>query len=325
MVSIPFGLLAHRFGRRTLILVGLGCLTAASLAFIWAPTYPWLVTARFAQGLGATAIWVGSLTVVADLSPSGSLGKSLSWITGAWSLGFVVGPALGGLGSVRFPFVLYAVLSGVAFLAALIALPETGRPGVRTTLAGVVRILKRPAVLASAGATFSLSFYYGTIEAFVPLMISARGAGRAWIGLLFTIAGLPAIVLPQISGRLADRFGDRRVVIAGLLYGAALNAGSLFLLDRIPLWALFVLIGLVEVLIYVPAVALLHRDVEKDDRVFASGSHSYAFSAGFFAGPLLGGALLPRGGESMLFIMLTATMVAGIVIVLVARDRAPVR
>ncbi len=325
VVSIPFGLLAHRFGRRSLILVGLGCLTVASVAFIWAPTYPWLVTARFAQGVGATAIWVGSLTVVADLSPSGSLGKALSFITGAWSLGFVVGPALGGLGSVRFPFILYAGLSGAAFLAALIALPETGRPGVRTTLPGVLAILRRPAVRASAAATFSLAFFYGTIEAFVPLIIAARGVGRVRIGLLFTIAGLPAIVLPLIICGLADRYGDRRVIVAGLLYGAALNATFLFLLDRIPLWPLFVLIGLVEVLIYVPAVALLHRDVERDDRVFASGSHSYAFSAGFFVGPLLGGLLLPLGGDPVLFVMLTATMVAGVAIVLRTHDRAPAR
>src|SRR5713226_375441 len=114
LVSIPLGALANRYGRRTLILVGLACLTAASIGFIFAPTYAWLVVARFAQGLGATAIWVGSLTVAADLSPSASMGKSLSILTGSWALGFVVGPALGGLGSVRFPFVLYAALSAAA-------------------------------------------------------------------------------------------------------------------------------------------------------------------------------------------------------------------
>jgi len=52
------------------ILVGLACLTAASLGFVWAPGYQWLVVARFTQGLGATAIWVGGLTLAADLSPA---------------------------------------------------------------------------------------------------------------------------------------------------------------------------------------------------------------------------------------------------------------
>lgn len=319
VASIPFGALANRYGRRALILVGLACLTAASVGFILAGSYPWLVVARFIQGLGATAIWVGSLTVAADLSSSGSMGKSLSIITGSWSLGFVVGPALGGLGTVRTPFVLYAVLSGLVLVAALAGLPETGRIGVRTTLAGILRVLRRPPVLASAAATFSLSFFYGTVEAFLPLMVSAAGVTRANIGLLFAVAAMPAVALPRLSGHLADRIGDVRLIVVGLLFGAALNASFLLIFGRVPFWVVFFLVGLVEVLVYVPAVALLHRDMDRDDRIFATGSHSYAFSAGFFLGPLIGGALIPLGGYALLFGTLTVVMSAGIACVVRAR------
>ncbi|SRR6266704_167877 len=322
LVSIPLGALANRYGRRTLILVGLACLTAASIGFIFAPSYAWLVVARSAQGLGATAIWVGSLTVAADLSPSASMGRSLSILTGSWALGFVVGPALGGLGSVRFPFVLYAALSAAALVAGLALLPETGRPGVRTTLAGILGVLRLPSVLASAAATFSMSFFYGTVEAFLPLMVNARGVGRGGIGLLFMIAGLPSVVLPQLTGRLADRLGDRRMIRYGLLYAAVLNASFLLLIERLPLWVLFVLVGVVEVMVYVPAVALLHRGMERDERIFATGSHSYAFSAGFFLGPLLGGLLVPLGGYALMFAMLTVVMLAGVVVAAAARGRA---
>ena len=234
LASIPFGVLANRYGRRALILVGLACLTLASFGFIVAEAYPWLVVARFIQGLGATAIWVGSLTVAADLSTSGSMGKSLSIITGSWSLGFVVGPALGGIGTVRTPFVLYAALSGLALVAALFALPETGRLGTRTTLAGILRILKRPPVLASAAATLALSFYYGTVEAFLPLMVSAAGVDRVDIGLLFAVAAMPAVALPRLSGHLADRIGDVRLIVVGLLFGAALNASFLLIFGKAP-------------------------------------------------------------------------------------------
>src|SRR6266704_5596622 len=313
LVSIPFGALANRYGRRTLILVGLACLTAASIGFIFAPSYAWLVVARSAQGLGATAIWVGSLTVAADLSPSASMGRSLSILTGSWALGFVVGPALGGLGSVRFPFVLYAALSAAALVAGLALLPETGRPGVRTTLAGILGVLRLPSVLASAAATFSMSFFYGTVEAFLPLMVNARGVGRGGIGLLFMIAGLPSVVLPQLTGRLADRLGDRRMIRYGLLYAAVLNASFLLLIERLPLWVLFVLVGVVEVMVYVPAVALLHRGMERDERIFATGS---------FLGPLLGGLLVPLGGYALMFAMLTVVMLAGVVVAAAARGRA---
>src|SRR5262245_53398301 len=229
LVGIPFGALANRYGRRTLVLLGLGCLTLASFGFVLAPTYAWLVAARFVQGLGATAIWVGSLTMAADLTPDSHMGRSLSWITGSWSLGFVVGPALGGLGSIRFPFALYAVLSLLALLAALVALPETGRLGVRTTFAGILRVLRYPAVLASAAATFALSFFYGAIEAFGPLFVSERGVQRIGIGLLFAVAGVPSVLLPGLAGHLADRIGDVRLILAGLLYAALLNGSFLWL------------------------------------------------------------------------------------------------
>src|SRR5213083_235237 len=66
VAGIPFSVLANHFGRRALVLVGLGCLTLASVGFVLAPGYGWLVAARFTQGLGATAIWVGALTIAAD-------------------------------------------------------------------------------------------------------------------------------------------------------------------------------------------------------------------------------------------------------------------
>jgi len=150
---LPLGALANRFGRRALILLGLGCLTVASLAFVVSPSYPWLVGARLIQGLAASAIWVGALTLAADLSPSDSMGRSLSWITGAWSLGFVVGPALGGIGDVQTPFVLYGLLSASALIVALIGLREAGAPRPRTTFGGILAVLRLPALLASAAAT----------------------------------------------------------------------------------------------------------------------------------------------------------------------------
>src|SRR6266850_2500963 len=267
VAGIPFGALANRFGRRSLVLVGLGCLTVSSFGFVFAPTYGWLVAARFVQ-------------------------------------------ALGGLGSVRFPFVLYAVLSLVAFVAGCVALPETGRLGVRTTLAGILKVLRLPAVQASAAATFALAFFYGATEAFLPLLADQMNVRRIGIGFLFAVAGLPSVALPRLAGLIADRVGDARLIFWGLAYAALLNASFLALTGVLPLWTLFFLFGLVEVLIYVHAVALLNRGVHRDDRGFATGSHSYAFSAGFFLGPLVGGLLMPVGSYPLLFATLTTVMLA---------------
>ncbi len=326
VIIVPMGMLANRFGRRPVILFGLAGLTVASVGFVLAPTFPWLVAARLAQGVGGIAIWVGALTMAGDLSPDAKMGRSMSWIAGSWSLGFVIGPALGGLGEVQTPFLIYALLSGVAFVAGLRILPESGRPAAPTTLGGIVRVLRIPSVLGSAAATFALAFCYGAYEAFLPLMIHEVGIERLGIGLLFAVGGLPSIALPRISGYLADRMGDVRPIIFGFAFAAVLNACFLLLFRTIPLWLLFLLVGMVEVCIDVPTVALLNRGLNRDDRVIASSSHIYAFSAGFFLGPALGGLLLSsNGGYGRLFALLTAVMIGTIVAIIATRTNSTAR
>ena len=309
-VAVPLGMLAQRFGRRALILLGLALLTAASIAFVFAPSYAWLLAARVVQGVGAAGIWVGSLTLGGDLSQDESMGRSLSWLTGAWSLGFIIGPAFGGIGTLRTPFILYAILCAASLLVAFAWLPVTGVGGPRATLTGILRVFARPAVLASGVATFALAFFFGAIEAFVPLLMVAGEHGRGRVGLLFSVAGLPSVLLPGVTGALADRHGDRWIMVGGFLFAAALCASFLPLLGRLPDPLLFFLMGCVEVAVYVPAIALLQRGMANGERVFATASHSYAFSAGFFLGPLIVGALFPLGGFSLMFATLALVVLA---------------
>jgi predicted MFS family arabinose efflux permease len=343
--AIPLGALANRYGRRSLVILGLLCLTVASIGFTMAPTYLWLVVARVVQGLGGAGVWVGSLTLAADLSPDETMGRSLSWLTGGWSVGFIVGPAFGGIGTLRTPFHLYAGLSALALVIALAGLPEIGRGGPRATLAGILRILRRPQVLSSGVATFALAFFYGTLEAFLPLLLAAGQAGgsalaagagaaagtdaapatsRATIGLLFSVAGLPSALLPNVAGRLADRYGDVRLIIAGFAFAAVLSLAFLPLYGLVSNVILFLLLGGVEVIVYTPAVALLNRGMPSSDRVFSSASHSYAFSLGFFSGPLVAGLLFPYGGYATMFATLALVTIAAAVVVrrTAPRDRA---
>jgi predicted MFS family arabinose efflux permease len=334
--AIPLGILAGRFGRRALVVLGLLCLTAASIGFTLAPTYLWLVVARVLQGLGASGVWVGSLTLAADLSPDETMGRSLSWLTGAWSVGFIVGPAFGGIGTLDTPFHLYAGLSALALVVAAAGLPAIGRGGPRATLAGILRIFRMPQVLSSGAATYALAFFYGTLEAFLPLLLAggkaagatvgtdAPGASRAAIGLLFSVAGLPSALLPNVVGRLADRHGDVRLIVAGFAFAAVMSLAFLPLFGVVSNIVLFILVGGVEVVVYTPAIALLNRGMPSSDRALSSASHSYAFSLGFFTGPLVTGLLFPIGGYSTMFAALALMSIAAAVVVhrTAPRDRA---
>jgi DHA1 family tetracycline resistance protein-like MFS transporter len=332
--AIPLGALANRFGRRSLVILGLACLTVASIGFTMAPTYLWLVVARVVQGLGASGVWVGTLTLAADLSPDETMGRSLSWITGAWSLGFILGPAFGGIGTLRTPFLLYAGLSALTLVVVVVGLPEIGRGGPRATFGGILRIFRRSQVLSSGIATFALAFFYGAVEAFLPLLLAggsaaaaaaaaggsaaaaeaAPAASRAAIGLLFSVAGLPSVLLPGIAGRLADRHGDVRLIVAGFVFAAALSLTFLPLFGLVPSLVLFFLLGCVEVIVYTPAVALLNRGMPSSDRVFSSASHSYS---------LVAGLLFPFGGYATMFATLALMSIAAAIVVRRTAPRDP--
>jgi predicted MFS family arabinose efflux permease len=249
------------------------------------------------------------------------MGRSLSWITGAWSVGFIAGPALGAIGTLRTPFVIYAGLSACAFVVALVGLPEVGRGSPRATFSGILAIYRRAPVLASGIATFGLAFFYGTVETFLPLLLigaeeAASGTmSRGRVGLLFMVAGLPSVLLPAVAGRIADRYGDLRLIVAGFVLSLVWSLSFLPLYGRAPDAALFFLLGCVEVMVYTPAIALLNRGMPSSDRVFASGSHSYAFSLGFFLGPLLSGLLFPLGGYRAVFGLLAALAIAAAIAV----------
>src|SRR5205085_6170666 len=95
-----------------------------------APTIWWLVVGRMVAGLfGATATPAGAY--IADVSPPEKRAANFGLIGVAFGLGFIAGPALGGLlgqSDLRLPFMVAAGLTFCNFLFALLVMPEPLRP-----------------------------------------------------------------------------------------------------------------------------------------------------------------------------------------------------
>jgi MFS family permease len=308
---IPLGILADRFGRRVLIFIGLTALAIGSLGYVHAPTLPLLFLARAFQGLGGNAVWVGCVAMQADLSSREGMARSLSWLTAAWSLGFLIGPALGGLGSPRFPFYLYAAVSSLALVVCAAYLPESFRGDSTFGFEKLRRALALPQLRVSGTVVFLLAVFYGPFEAFIPTFLSERGVSRAGIAGLFSAIALPTLVLPPLAGKIADRIGDRAMLRLTLPGWALLVGASVFLMEKLTPLATFLLLGAGEVMIYVPGVAVLHRAVSNQDRGGASAANNFMFSIGFLLGPTLAGAALARVGHAGLFMMVGVLGLAG--------------
>ncbi len=222
-----WGRLSDRIGRRPVLLISLVGSAVSYLMFGYAASFLVLLLSRVVAGSSGSIVNVAQATL-ADVTPPERRARAMGLIGAAFGVAFVVGPALGGL-STRLgeaaPGLLAAVLCGVNFLAALAWLPETRGQAAR------LERQARPAwgpLLAPLAILFLETFAFTAIYAVFPLYGERMwGFGREAVSYLFVFIGVVTVVVQGwMVGRLAPRFGEPRVMVAGCV---ALATGLLLL------------------------------------------------------------------------------------------------
>ena len=95
--TVVFGKLADLFGRKPVLLVGIGIFLVGSTLCGFARSMPLLILFRLVQGVGAGAIQPVSMTVVGDLYSARERGRIQGWLASVWGISSVAGPLAGGL------------------------------------------------------------------------------------------------------------------------------------------------------------------------------------------------------------------------------------
>ncbi len=227
------GTLSDRYGRKPIIIASL-LIEAFSLALTgFAGSLAVLLIARFIGGIGASNIG-SAQAVVADVTPPEGRARGMGMIGAAIGLGFVVGPAIGGLLSPIGPAVPFIVAMAVAIVNALLVmmfLPETHKVrGVSKTNssgklqkgllpAGLGQLLRNTTLTRLIAINLLFTIAFTAMEAVFALFSQHMfGWTAKENGYIFTYVGL-IIVLMQggLVGQLVKRFGERKLLIAGLV------------------------------------------------------------------------------------------------------------
>jgi len=231
------GALSDRYGRKPIIVVSL-VIEAFSFALSGlAGSLAVLLIARFIGGLGASNIG-SAQAVVADVTPPEGRARGMGMIGAAIGLGFVVGPAIGGLLAPIGPSVPFLVAMAVAIVNALLVisfLPEThkyrgaskaGSPvkpgrGLLPTCLG--KLLRNPAITRLIVINLLFTMAFTAMEAVYPLFSQhVFGWTAKENGYVFTYVGLIVVLMQGgLVGQLVKRFGERTLLIAGLVMLAA--------------------------------------------------------------------------------------------------------
>lgn len=338
-----WGRLSDLAGRRRVVLMGMGGYVIAQLLFGLATSLGLLYAARILGGILSSAILPVSAAYVADSTSADDRGRGMAWLGTATSLGFVVGPALGGVLSrrdlhfaVRYghfkvdsfsvPFVAAATLGLLAMLATLRWLPESRTPSALAAAdreaparsQNVARSLA-PLLGLSLVGQFGLAVFEGTF----PLYAQARwNDGPAEVGAVFVVCGLVMAVFQIGLARvLGERFDEWWRI--GVGFGVA-GAGLLILVTAQARALVFSFVGLLALgmaLISPNLVALVSKRGSRRHIGRALGTQNAANSLGQASGPLVGSALLLWRRDAPYLVTGSLLVVVSVVIGVTARAR----
>ncbi len=227
------GALSDRFGRRPVLLISLGGMCLNYLMLAWAPTLWWMLAGRIVAGATA-ASYSAATAYIADVTPPAKRAQRFGLIGAMFGLGFVAGPALGGLlggYGLRLPFLAAAVLAGINVIYALFILPESlaraNRRPVRWSHAnpvGTLNVLTTdPTYRRLAIAWCCTWFALGALQTAFVLANTLRfdwGAQQNGVALAAVGVG-SALVQGLLVRRIVPKIGERSAALIGYALSCA--------------------------------------------------------------------------------------------------------
>jgi DHA1 family bicyclomycin/chloramphenicol resistance-like MFS transporter len=245
--QIIMGPLSDRFGRRPVLLAGLGLMVLASAACIFAETLPQLIAARFLQALGGATGMVVSRAIIRDLYSRERISSMISLVIAVMMIAQMLSPLTGGLLETAFGwrsiFYVITAASLVIAVAIAIALPETRRDRA-----------KGSGFRGDVGSLFGNRAFIGyllcqvlasqIIFAFAGggpyIVVLQMGRSSAEYGAWFATTGFAYLIGNLFCVRFAPRHSLEKLIWFGLalqLTGAALNlVWGITGLNQAPSW-----------------------------------------------------------------------------------------
>jgi DHA1 family tetracycline resistance protein-like MFS transporter len=225
------GVLSDRFGRRPVILLSNLGLGLDYIVMALAPTLGWLFVGRVISGITAASINTGT-AYVADVVPPEKRASAFGMIGAAFGVGFVLGPALGGLlgnSDPRLPFWVAGGLSLANALYGFFVLPESLPPERRKAftlrranpLGSLVLLRSHPELFRLATIQFIGYVAHEVFNVWALYTIFRYAWREGTIGLSLAIVGACSIVISSwIVPAMVSTFGERRTLYIGQFFGA---------------------------------------------------------------------------------------------------------
>lgn len=299
------GELSDKYGRKMMIVLGLFTFGVSQWIFGVATEMWMLYASRLLGGAGAACMIPPMLAYVADITTEEKRAKGLGLLGAAMSLGFVIGPGIGGFLAeygVRFPFYIAAAVAGISTVISLLFLPETLTKELQmkarasekkrdSMITQFILSFKAPYLMLLI-LIFTLTFGLANFEAIFGLFVDQKyGFTPKDISIIITVGALlGTLIQAVVIDRLVHRFGEEKIVNISFV----LSAVSLLLMV-LPgnFWSILAitLLFFAATSLLRPAINTLLSKMAGDEQGFVAGMNNAYMSLGNIIGPSIAGIL----------------------------------
>lgn len=279
------GWLIDRWGRKQVLLMGLGIMLVILPLYIWSPTPLWLMGVRVLHGISQAAFATASQTMLVDLVPPERRTTLLGYLAMSNTIGFSLGPLLGSLVFTLAGFIpVVFLMAGLTGLGIILSLPlpwkspSTAQPkSQQENYSFPWKIVLRFPVRDATLLFFIGSFLHGAVVTFLPLLIPNAAV-------FYSLNALVAVLVRFGLGRWGSRTSTQWVVSLGILCSGTALIGLAVAPHYLILWSLVYGLGFGSLFPVLSAIVSLAAPETVRGRVYS------IFLAGFDSGMTLGGA-----------------------------------
>ena len=314
-VQMPVGRLADRIGVKPFLIAGYGLCCLSGLLYVGASSANALFLGRFVQGAGEAPVWALAPALLSITYPAAK-GRMIGVYNASIHLGLTAGPLLGVLafptGQGQGPFLVFAGLCFAGAMVTLTVLPakneSSGQLVQNFQLKDFLGLMRNRACGVTLFGVLLFGAGYGTLISVVPAYLGkSRGLDHVEISLFFTLFYIAISVSQLIVGPLSDRYGRHGFMIGGMVLScigfAAIPSASQSLI--------YVPVGIASLglgVFCVASMAYLNERVPGHMKATVTGAFYLFWGGGYFAGPLMVGALSAAVGICWAHYMLAASM-----------------
>ncbi|MCU1504114.1 MAG: hypothetical protein JWM12_3468 [Ilumatobacteraceae bacterium] len=326
LVGAPLlGRLSDHIGRKPVIVIALlgtavGSFVTGAAGVLWV-----LFLGRIIDGASGGSLSVAQ-AAVADIAPPDQRPRLLGLLGAAFGVGFVLGPAIGGLaalGGPHVPFYVAGVLATVNAIAAMVRMPETRRDSERHT--GGVKVPHAPVLRRLAVVGFITVFAFTAFEATFSLFGQRRfDLTESGTSVLFLLIGVVLVVMQGgVYHRLAARTGPGRLYLSAVL----LIAVGLGLTGAAMHWPVLIIalmfLALGQGMANPAITTLVTQHASPQRRGEALGFQQSAYAVARILGPPSAGAMFDHVGIWSPYVAAGGLCVVGAVLVVSWRIERP--